>query len=152
MRGRVVATVLLLPLLVAGCCAARARRHRAEVAREVVATESRRVQALTGDDLARLEDLLSDDLTYTHSDGRVQSKAELLAALRSGAITYVDVQHADVRIGVYGDTAVLTGRSRLTVRAANGRGGTLPVRFTLVYVKEKGHWRMVAWQSTPIGP
>jgi ketosteroid isomerase-like protein len=109
--------------------------------------ENRRVQSLTGEDFVQLDRLLSDDLTYTHSNGRAQSKAELLAALRSREIAYVAMNHEDVRVGLYGDTAVLTGRSQLTVRA-DGHEVSFPVRFTLVYVKGMGQWRMVAWQST----
>ena len=43
--------------------------------------------------------------------------------------------------------AVLTGRSQLTVHA-NDQLVSFPVRFTLVYVKRRGEWKMMAWQST----
>lgn len=141
---------LLLSLLGSSACAARLHRQRDAIADEVREVERQRVGALVRGDFATLDRLLSDDLTYTHSDGRVQSKSELLAALRSGAMTYTGMQHEDVVVATYGETAVLTGRSQITVRRGRETELRFPVRFTLVYVKRGGHWRMAAWQSTRI--
>lgn len=150
-RARIVTLAriaLLLSLLVSSACAVGAAPPRhGDVGRDVSDVERRRVRALTGGDFAQLERLLSDDLVYTHSNGRAQSKAQLLASLRSGELRYVAVDHQEVRVEIYGDTAVMTGRSQLTVRS-DGKELGFPVRFTLVYARQRGEWRMVTWQST----
>ena len=120
-----------------------------DVVDEVKKVEQRRVEALTSRDYATLEKLLADDLTYTHSNGRFQTKPQLLASLRAGDLEYRLMQHADVQVRPYGDTAVMTGRSRLKV-ISKAHHLEVPIRFTLVYVKRGGEWQMVAWQSAPL--
>jgi ketosteroid isomerase-like protein len=90
---------------------------------------------------------LSDDLLYTHSSARVETKAEFLAALRSGELKYEAMNHEDLKVRVYGDTALVTGRSAVRVRS-RGQENNLQIRFLAVYVRKAGHWQMVAWQST----
>jgi ketosteroid isomerase-like protein len=118
-----------------------------KTAADVREVEKRRVQFLTSGDLARLAELLSDNLIYTHSTGRVENKTKLLAALRSGEPRYEAMKHEDVQVRIYGETAVLTGRSLIKLKT-KGQQLTVPVRFTLIYVKEAGKWKLLAWQST----
>ena len=145
--NRVIAIALLLSLLSAASLLARATNHQDKTTQDVREVERRRIQYLTGGDLTQLERLLSDDLIYTHSSGRVESKAQFLAALRSGEMKYEAMDHEDVQVRVYGDTAVLRGRSRVKLKS-KGEDRNFPLRFTLVYAKQEGQWRMVAWQST----
>jgi ketosteroid isomerase-like protein len=48
-------------------------------------------------------------------------------------------------VRVYGDTAIMTGQASVGLR---GRPDRLELRYTLLYVRQAGAWRMVAWQST----
>ena len=48
-------------------------------------------------------------------------------------------------VRLYGDTAVITGAATIGLR---GQAAPFTLRYTLVYVKREGQWRMVAWQST----
>ena len=136
-------------VLLTASFAARASAVADDVADEVRKVEQRRVEALTTRDYTTLENLLGDDLTYTHSNGRFQTKQQLLASLRSGDLEYRLMQHADVQVRPYGDTAVMTGRSRLKV-ISKAHSLDVPIRFTLVYVKRAGDWQLVAWQSAPL--
>ena len=43
---------------------------------EIIALEKRRIEAMTNQDANALGEILADDLSYTHSSGRVESKAE----------------------------------------------------------------------------
>jgi ketosteroid isomerase-like protein len=116
----------------------------------VGAAEQERVRAVIAADTTALSRLLGDDLTYTHSTAWVETKAQFLESVRSGALKYEKMEHSDVQVRVYGDAAVLTGRS--DVRVHSPRSGLLQmqIRFTAVYVKRAGRWQMVAWQSTRI--
>jgi len=113
--------------------------------------EEQRVEAQVRGDFPTLERLMSDDFTYTHSSGETQAKGEFLADLKSGKRVFKSVKHEDVRVRVYGSTAVLTGRSNFVV-VNGGKELDLPLRFIGVYVKRNGDWQMVAWQSTKIAP
>jgi hypothetical protein len=57
------------------------------IQREVRALEDRRYQATIDADAATLEELLGDALVYTHSTGRVETKAEFISAATTGKLT-----------------------------------------------------------------
>ena len=111
----------------------------------VRAVEDRRIKALVEDDFATLEAIFADDLHYTHSSAVVDDKASYMAALRSGKTKYETIDRGPSRVALYGDTALMTGTAVVGLR---GRAEKLSLRYTLVYVKQGGQWRMVAWQST----
>ena len=111
----------------------------------VRAVEDRRIKALVEDDFATLEAIFADDLHYTHSSAVVDDKASYMAALRSGKTKYETIDREPARVRVYGDTALMTGTAVVGLR---GRAEKLSLRYTLVYVRQAGQWRMVAWQST----
>ena len=53
----------------------------AKVEQEIRKLDDQRIAALTQPDFAVLESLMTDDFTYTHSSGQVQTKAEFLASV-----------------------------------------------------------------------
>lgn len=116
---------------------------------EVKEVERQRVQSLLRNDLTSLERFLADDLTYTHSSGLVDNKEQFLASLRAGAVRYEMMEHEEVQARAYGETIVLTGRSKVKVKV-RGEALNLALRFTLVYARQGGQWRMAAWQSTRV--
>jgi ketosteroid isomerase-like protein len=118
---------------------------------ELRRAEQSRVEALVNSDVPRLEKLLVDDLTYTHSTGAKESKAEFLHRIQSGELKYDSMQHENgVSVRLYGETGVLTGTSRVKVRA-RGQTLNLHIRFTEVWVKrDSAPWQLVAWQATRI--
>ena len=122
-----------------------------EIEREVLAADKQRVKALLSNDIAALEDLLADDLTYVHSNGMLDTKASYIDALRSGASRYLTMDMSDLVVRVYGETALVTGTFKARVMTARGEVTPNP-RVLIVYVKRpssKG-WQMSAWQSTSL--
>ena len=111
----------------------------------VRAVEERRVKALVEDDFAALESIFGDDLHYTHSSAVVDDKTSFMTALRTGKTKYESVERGPAVVRIYGDTALMTGTAIVGLR---GRAEKLSLRYTLLYVKRAGEWKMVAWQST----
>jgi len=104
---------------------------------------------MTSDNVSTLAPMLSDDLVYVHTSGTVDSKASFLEKIRSGALRYHSIQPRDVRARTYGDTAVVTGAAKMDV-TAGGSDRHLDIRYTSVYVRRSGGWRLVSWQSSVI--
>jgi ketosteroid isomerase-like protein len=113
----------------------------------VIDLDRQRMEAMARKDLAALDALISDDLVYTHSTARLDTKQSLLGAMESGATVYTAVAPSDVKAQDLGDTVVLTGSAHIGV-LSQGRPNSFAVRFTDVWSKKSGNWRMVAWQST----
>jgi ketosteroid isomerase-like protein len=113
----------------------------------IIDLDKKRMTAMAQKDVATLNALLADDLVYTHSTARLDTKQSLIGAMESGATVYTTVEPSDVNAQDFGDTVVLTGSCRISVMSG-GRPNSFGVRFTDVYANKGGHWQMVAWQST----
>ena len=113
----------------------------------IIDLDKKRMAAMARQDIATLNALLSDDLVYTHSSARVDTKQSLIGAMESGATVYTAVEPSDVVAQDLGTAVVLTGAARISV-TSNGNPIHFGVRFTDVYVNKGGEWQMVAWQST----
>ena len=113
----------------------------------IIDLDKKRMQAMAEKDVATLEAVLADDLIYTHSSARLDTKRSLIDAMVSGATVYTGVEPSDVKAQDLGDTVVLTGIAQIKV-VSNGTPNAFGVRFTDVYAKRNGSWQMVTWQST----
>jgi ketosteroid isomerase-like protein len=99
-------------------------------------------------DVATLDRILDAAWTVTHGDGTINTKAEYLADLKSGARQFsADVKEDELTVRVYGDTAVASGisDSKVTYKGKPS-GGAL--RFTRVYVRRNGSWVMIVSHAT----
>ena len=113
----------------------------------VIALDKARMEAMAARDYARLDEIIADELVYTHSSARLDTKETLIGAMKSGATVYKACTPSDVKAMDLGDTVVLTGRAEISIDRA-GEPISFAVRFTDVYAKRAGGWQMVAWQST----
>ena len=109
--------------------------------------EMQRFEAMVRVDLAALDDILSEDLTYTHATGVFETKAEFIGKLKSGQTKYESFMPEDVLVRVFGTTGVVTGKARVQVQV-KGEPLSFQLRFTDVYAKQGDRWQMVAWHAT----
>ena len=133
-------------LLLSLCACSRAWAGEAEQA--VLAAQDKRIALTVAGDLAGLGTAMSDDLTWTHSNANVETKAEFLEAIRSGKYRYKSMTFDDRRVRLHGDaTAIVSGTCRVQV-TSGGRDIDIRLRFTELYVKSGSTWKMALWQST----
>jgi ketosteroid isomerase-like protein len=119
------------------------------VEEQIKKMEKDRAAAVVKADVATLEGLTSDDYILINANGQVSNKAETMSNIKSGNIKLTSNEVSDLKVRVYGDTAVVTGKSTAkgTIGGHELKG---PVMFTRVYVKKNGKWQSVAFQQTPI--
>jgi len=118
---------------------------------EIRSLEEARNQAIVHGDAAALERMTADDYTFITLRGELRTKAEIVKGFQSGSFKYDSREISDLKIRVYGDTAVVTGRSTQKGRE-NGKDYSGDYRFTRVYVKQNGRWVTVALQATLVQP
>ena len=116
----------------------------------VIALDKARMDAMAAQDYAKLNEFIADDLIYTHSSARMDTKETFLGAMKSGTTVYKSCTPSDVTAQDFGDTVVLTGAAQISIEA-NGNPVSLGVRFTDVWANRGGKWQMVTWQSTKTG-
>ena len=126
-----------------GALAARA----GDVEPAVLAAQDKRIAATIAGDVAAVAAMMTDDLTYTHSSGVEESKAEFLEGLKSGKYVYREITPRGRKVRVHGDAAIVSGPAHIVIEPG-GKRTELELYFTELYVKEAGQWRMALWQST----
>jgi ketosteroid isomerase-like protein len=108
--------------------------------------------AVVTGDLHVFERLLADDFTHTNQSGIFRTKAQWLANHKPGQSPYDAYDVDDLRIRVYGDTAVVTARTTPRGRGSKAKPITGRYRYLRVWAKRDGQWRAVAFQGTRIAP
>ena len=131
--------------LLAACTANGAGHGSIEHVQQV---EKQRFAAMTKPDLAALGQMLADELYYCHSTGEVQTKQQLLDAIRSNQMRYSAIELREFQARMYGDVALGSGLA--TVHASMGGGPlmTMELRYADAYIWRDGRWQLLSWQST----
>ena len=143
--GRVLTTLLAVAWSILWAGAASATDAEQAV---LDAHEKRRTATLAGD-AAAVGSMMTDDLTFTHANAVVETKAEFLDALKTGRYQYKSLTDEERGVRVHGDTGIVSGTCRIVV-TAGGKDIDIRVRFTELWVKEAGAWRMVLWHATNV--
>ena len=101
--------------------------------------------ALINKDSVSLEDVLASDVSYGHSNGLIQTKAQLIRSVVSKEQDYTNIIPSDMLIRIYDNTAVVTMKSTVIM---NYQGSPLNMNLyiTLTWIK-KNKWQLVARQS-----
>ncbi len=133
---------LLLTVLAAALALAATPNPADEKA--VLSAEKAWAQAMISADGAALEKLLSDDLSYSHSSSRTETKADVIRVITSGSTKYELIEFRDTRLRQYGNVIVTTEKAAIRTT----QSGALDIYVTHVWVKQKGGWRMVSRQAT----
>jgi ketosteroid isomerase-like protein len=119
----------------------------ANVEDELKKLETDRAAAAVKGDVATLEKQTSDDYTFINLYGRMSDKSQMVNAFKSGQTKLTSNDLSDVKVRVYGNTGVVTGKADVKGTLA-GKDTSGQVMFTRVYVKKGGSWQSVAFQQT----
>lgn len=97
-------------------------------------------------DKAALDRIFAEEFIYTNPKCEVRDKRQQIASLSSGEAKIESAKSDDVRIRVYGETAVMTGHFTATEQR-QGKKTRIDERYTAVWVKRQGRWQLVAEQG-----
>jgi ketosteroid isomerase-like protein len=124
--------------------------NREQIEQEVLRLADAWATAELRGDTAFLEARLTDDFIGIGPLGFMLTKQEWLARHRSGDLKYESFNLDEVKVRVYNDAVILTGRQ---VQNAAYRGNPIQGQFriTLVFVQQQGQWRLASLQLSTIG-
>jgi ketosteroid isomerase-like protein len=92
----------------------------------------------------------AEDVTLTAADGQVvTSRSAALATVNPANMAGLKAVSDDVRIRLYGDVAVVTGRVNITGQR-DGASINGHFRYTDVFVRRGSNWQLVADQMTKV--
>jgi hypothetical protein len=116
---------------------------------ELLRLEDERCRAILAGDVAVLRRLMSNDIVYTHSSGRLDTKESFIASISSGTVRYRRIERRSLATLMRGGFACLTGAVDIDVETG-GRVLNLVLRFSNVWERTPTGWHQILWQSTPI--
>jgi hypothetical protein len=120
-----------------------------EDVRAVLAAEDRRYRAMLDADLATLDEVCADELSYAHSSGARDTKREYLGKVRSRYYVYLRIDHPVERVEVVGDTAIVVGRMTADLEVEGVRK-TIDNLALAVWTRASGQWRLLAYAPTAL--
>ena len=119
-----------------------------QVAQEIERLEQQLVKAIESKDFATYQRLVAEDYVAVGAAGE-QTRAQAMEAYRSGALSLPGLKIGDVKVHVYGDTAMISAR---TFGDRVEKGKTVPnrVRYMRIWMKREGTWRAVSQMARPL--
>ena len=138
-------------LLFALCSAVLVRASDADVIADVRAADDERVSAILAVDAARLDAIFSADLTYTHSNGKHDTKKSYMESLVSHSTVYTvyDYKQRDFLVASP-DIVIEKAHVLITSGTAQKQNPPNDLNIMAVWRKESGKWRFLAWNSAKI--
>jgi len=116
--------------------------------KEILRLEDRWREAQHQNDKDAYDQLLSADLTFIGTSGSFRDKTSFIASRKDSWIPRSETYtYSEMTVRFYGSAAIVTGRE-----ATTGTGVAFQGRFTHVWAKRQGRWRLVAIQRTNITP
>lgn len=122
---------------------------------EIERLEEQTRQAALKGDASFMEKYAAPDYISITANGRSHSKAEEIQNRQSGAVTYQTIDVRELKIRIYGDTAICNSLAAVKFTTQEKGYKTYynkeysgDYRFTRVWVKQGGDWKLVSFQST----
>ncbi len=137
----------LLFLIGSGILAGAAHAAETAAVSTVRRADSARLAAMMAGDATALGRLMSDELKFVHSDGRIETKDEYVRNMMAGDTQYADARTSEVQaLEPAPKVVILMGAQQMRKRL--GPTWTeITLRYMAVWRNEGGTWRMFAWQS-----
>ncbi|MBQ1343633.1 MAG: nuclear transport factor 2 family protein [Firmicutes bacterium] len=93
-------------------------------------------------DAEGLRELMADDYALRHMTGARQSREEFLRGLENGVFNYYSAEHDSIEVTVSGDSAVMTGKSRVLAAVYGGGKHWWKLRGDFTLRKENDRWKL----------
>jgi uncharacterized protein (TIGR02246 family) len=102
-------------------------------------------------DATTLGRIFADDLVVVVPGMRPLTKADSLGMFKAGGMRFDRYESSDIQSRVYDETAIMTGRIKRT-RTIGGKTMDDDWRFTKVYLRRAGNWRVVSFHASNVAP
>ena len=118
-----------------------------ETPADLVALDKEWAAAVVANDFAKLEEIISPDLVYSHSDGQVDTAEIYMNRMKKKTSDYQGIDIVKIDAKLFGsDVAVVNARAFFRVNV-EGNMVNNDLSYTHVYKKVDGKWRMISHQS-----
>jgi ketosteroid isomerase-like protein len=125
------------------------KREARAVHKQIESLEMEWRQAQVDNDISVISSLLADDYVGITANGTVETKSQTIAQRKAGTIRITSLDLDDLKVRLYGDTAVVTSKADL--QGVNGQSDISgKYRYTRVYNRRLGQWKIVSFEASRI--
>jgi ketosteroid isomerase-like protein len=128
-------------------CFKLAQMKAMDVEKELLDLENQFTAAILRNDPEAIGRCVTDDWIIINADGGIIDRERFLGVIKSGTLTHEMMESDDIRLRVYGDSAVVSALTR-TKGKFKGQEFTTHERATDFFVRLDGQWRCVLTQLT----
>ena len=115
--------------------------------KEVRKLDSLHAAAVLSGDLKEMDKYWTEDFMVTNPFNEIDKANRI----RSGAVTYASFQQICEAVQIHDNTAILMGKEVVVPKGKSPDAGkTINRRYTNIWMKLSGHWRLVARQASVI--
>ena len=113
----------------------------------VAAAVAELTKAMLAADRAKLEALVSDNLSYGHSGGVIQDKKDFVEVIASKKTVYKSIELSKQTVAVAGNNAIVRHAWESESGSGDGKWNVSKIGVLQVWQKEPGGWRLLARQA-----
>ena len=117
---------------------------------QLIAIEHERLSSLVDADMPAADRYHSDDFQLINPDGGTMSKEQYLGRVADGSLDYIVWEPEEIRVKLYGRSAVIRYKARLIVSVKGSAGRDVHFWHTDLYEKRGGKWQVVWAHATMI--
>ena len=103
-------------------------------------------KASLAQDKAKLEQLLADQLSYGHSSGRVENKAEVIKGMMNRKAVVKSIDFPELKVAIVGNSAVAR-HLYVSESETDGKPNSVKIGMLAVWTKQDGSWKLLARQG-----
>ena len=129
----------------------RGEDKKADAASDLKALDAKLTDAFKARDFKMLDKHIADDYILVDPRGGIHDKKQYLKHLTEGTAKFKELKETDVKVRVFGDTAVVTGLLHVKGKVED-KEISAEYRWTRVYNKKGDEWRCVLEQHTHVIP
>ena len=105
-------------------------------------------QYMISKDIAGMDRIMAEDYELRHMTGLRQNKQDFFRSVKNGELNYYSAEHDEIIVKVSGDTAAMTGRSRVTAAVYGGSRHTWRLQGDFTLRKEEGRWKLTVSRAS----
>jgi hypothetical protein len=103
--------------------------------------------AMLAEDASTLKTLTSENLSYGHSAGLIENQEQFLSVFSGGKTDYKSWDITEQSVTFHGDKLAMVRHKVSAEIVSNGNTNALKIGLLMVWIKEKGEWKLLARQA-----
>lgn len=143
---KIILTLLLCTMMSSNSILAQSADEKA-----VAAAVEKLRKAMVAADAAALTNLAAEEISYGHSNGLVENRAEFVNQFVTGQSVFLNITLSDQTIKIVGDAAIVRHHF-VSDTNNNNVPGKADIIVLMVWQKQKGEWKLLARQAAKIPP